>query len=426
VDSAPRRALFQFAVPGGALWLAAVLLAYFAPVRSLAPAFLDAFSWLIFAAGALLAWRFRSSRVLFTLLALWLADRALVTWAAHPATGATARAALDLVALLLPVNLVFFCLLGEVGFSLESLGYGSGILLLQTVGVTVLCRPENAGIARWLERGVMGGDLLSWSRLPQAALLLFAAGFAVFATRAVTRRKPVESAFFWSLAAAFLALQWGTGRAARIQFAAAGVILVVALIENSYRLAYQDELTGLPARRALNEALLAVGGRFAVAMVDVDHFKLFNDRFGHDAGDQVLRLVAARLADVEGGGEAFRYGGEEFAILFAEASAEETLPHLEELRQSLEATRFVVRGPDRSQRRRPERRYTPPGRRPVGETRAVARVTISLGVAEVSERNPTPELVVHAADQALYRAKEAGRNRIEVAGRRTLATAIGG
>ena len=60
-------------------------------------------------------------------------------------------------------------------------------------------------------------------------------------------------------------------------------------------MAYHDELTGLPGRRALNEALLRVGSRYAVAMVDVDHFKHFNDAYGHEVGDQVLRMVAAQL-----------------------------------------------------------------------------------------------------------------------------------
>jgi len=72
----------------------------------------------------------------------------------------------------------------------------------------------------------------------------------------------------------------------------------------------------LPSRRALIERLPSLGRRYTVAMVDVDHFKNFNDTYGHDAGDQVLRMVASRLGEVSGGGTAFRYGGEEFTILF--------------------------------------------------------------------------------------------------------------
>ena len=76
-------------------------------------------------------------------------------------------------------------------------------------------------------------------------------------------------------------------------------------------MAYHDELTGLPGRRALNEALLRVGSRYAVAMVDVDHFKHFNDAYGHEVGDQVLRMVAAQLDRGGGGGFSLHRGAPE-------------------------------------------------------------------------------------------------------------------
>jgi GGDEF domain-containing protein len=75
----------------------------------------------------------------------------------------------------------------------------------------------------------------------------------------------------------------------------------------------------------------------------------------------------------------------------------------------------MVRGPDRSQRRRDERRYAKPGRRPVGYARTRTSVTVSIGVAEAGARLATPELVIEAADQALYYAKGQGRNRVEIA-----------
>ena len=97
--------------------------------------------------------------------------------------------------------------------------------------------------------------------------------------------------------AVFAALSWrAAGPGQELWLATAGLILVVAVIEASYMMAYRDGLTELPSRRALNEALPRLSGQFTVAMVDVDHFKRFNDTYGHDAGDHVLRLVAARLA----------------------------------------------------------------------------------------------------------------------------------
>src|SRR5260221_309408 len=73
-----------------------------------------------------------------------------------------------------------------------------------------------------------------------------------------------------------------------------------------YSPAYQDELSRLASRRAFNDALLRLKHPYAIAAVDIDHFKRINDNFGHDTGDQVLRLVASRLSRVSGGGEAFR------------------------------------------------------------------------------------------------------------------------
>jgi len=194
-------------------------------------------------------------------------------------------------------------------------------------------------------------------------------------------------------------------------------MMAVAMVETGYRLAYHDELTGLPGRRAFNQALLSLNTRFAIAMVDVDHFKNFNDTYGHETGDQVLRMVAARLAKVGGGGKAYRYGGEEFAIVFPNSDSFDAEDHLDTLRETIEHTAFNVRGPDRSDRRRPERRYAPPGRKPIGKQSDVASVTVSMGLAQASARLWTPAMVVEAADRALYAAKNNGRNRVEIAGR---------
>jgi diguanylate cyclase (GGDEF)-like protein len=141
-----------------------------------------------------------------------------------------------------------------------------------------------------------------------------------------------------------------------------------------------------------------------VAMVDVDHFKKFNDIHGHDVGDQVLRTVAGRLACVAGGGRAFRYGGEEFAVLFPGKTAAESAPHLETLRTSVAGATFTLRGQDR-----PTRKPTSPGAR--GASARQVAVTVSIGAAQ-ARGAALPEQVVKAADRALYRAKEGGRNRV--------------
>ena len=214
-----------------------------------------------------------------------------------------------------------------------------------------------------------------------------------------------RSGSLWALLTAFVALLAGkTEPLLTFYFATAGLILVVSLIETSRSMALDDELTGLPGRRALNEELLKLGSRYAIAMVDIDHFKDFNDDHGHDVGDQLLRKVGARLLSVGGGGKAFRYGGEEFSVLFDGKTRDEAAPVLEKFRAELAAAPFIVRA-----KSRPRKKPTSP--LPAGSQKKVS-VTVSIGVAEPDGSHGTPDQVIKAADAALYRAKRSGRNRL--------------
>jgi diguanylate cyclase (GGDEF)-like protein len=401
-------------VPGGALLMAALVLAQVPATHATAPPVVNFLLWAAMLGALAMAWRFHSSRVLVAALVLCLADRALALLGHTSAPAANAGFAL--LAILVPLNLIFFCVIGECGLTLTSVGSGAGILSIQAAAVMVLARPENLEFARWAEHAFLPREFFAWTPLPQLALLAFAAAMAWLGMRMSLLRKPVDCAFFWSACAAFVGLQAASpGRASSLYFATGVLMLAAALVETSYRLAFLDELTGLPGRRSFNQDLLALGDSYSIAMVDVDHFKRFNDAYGHDTGDQVLRMVAGQLARVGGGGRAFRYGGEEFAIVFPGHSVQDCTAHLEELRAAIARSSFMVRGPDRSQRRRDERRYVRPGRRPVGSAKTRTAVTVSIGVAESSARLAAAELVIEAADQALYYAKGQGRNRVEVA-----------
>jgi len=245
--------------------------------------------------------------------------------------------------------------------------------------------------------------------VPLVGRIAFAAAFAAAVWRAYPRFLALDVGKAGSLVAFFAACWWIDRYGAFAAFmTAAGVILLVAVLQESYRLAFRDELTGLPSRRALDERMRALGSRYTVAMGDVDHFKKFNDTHGHDIGDQVLRLVAARLAEVGGGGRAFRYGGEEFTVLFPDTPLKEALPHLDAVRKAIEDYRMAIRADDRPKSERKGSK-----RRGDGQADETLAVTISIGVAEPKAGGDMkPAEVIKAADEALYRAKQGGRNRV--------------
>jgi diguanylate cyclase (GGDEF)-like protein len=366
----------------------------------------------VFAAGLMLSWRFNSSRILFSLLVLLIAHRAVAFFAeGHVATG-PGRTAVLLMALMVPLNLVVFSVIKERGLVFAGVFPRFVLLLLEAVMVAVLCRPENSVMMP-----------ASSAKLPTWAMLGFVAALAVFVVRFFQHGKLIEPGFVWTSAAVFFWLEFAPlGKMSDAYVATAGLILTASLVETSYVLAYHDELTGIRGRRAFNESLLSLDQQYAIAIVDIDHFKKFNDTYGHDVGDQVLCLVASRLSNVSGGGQAFRCGGEEFSIIFRDMPAKDALEHLEALRQTIETSVFRLRKTDRRSAPRagdPDRRRTTrkkasavPVLQPVNDL----SVTVSIGVAEASTRNRTPEQVIEAADQALYQAKRNGRNRVELAG----------
>ncbi|WNC73088.1 GGDEF domain-containing protein [Thalassotalea psychrophila] len=177
-------------------------------------------------------------------------------------------------------------------------------------------------------------------------------------------------------------------------------ILVVVI--DSYSLAYRDELTGLPSRRALKQLSLSLGNSYSVSMVDIDHFKKFNDKYGHDIGDQVLKLVASKLTEVKKGGKVFRYGGEEFTIVFPRKSLEQSKQELERIRKLIANYKMVIRDPKRQTK--DERTHNKTSNKKVS-------VTISIGVAKRTQKQDF-EQTLKVADQALYKAKKSGRNNV--------------
>jgi GGDEF domain-containing protein len=423
-------------VPGGILLVGVAALLYSGWLTLALPAL----SFLYYSAligGMLLAWRFHSSRVFLALVVLFLAQESLALFGGgHLSPGTPGWAVVQAAAVLVPLNFVLIAVMQEKGFTLSAMAPVGLFLFVQSVIVAVLCRAAEGLSSPPARAHHLATPLV----LPDYALVVFAAAGILLLARFLITRKPADSALLWSLSAFFLSLHFtGITRTSTVYSATAACILAASIVENSYLLAYHDELTTLPSRRAFNDALLRLQHPYSIAVVDIDHFKRFNDTYGHDTGDQVLRLVAASLSRVTGGGQAYRCGGEEFNILFPGKTTAEVVEHLQQLRRAIESSEFrtrsgdrrqAPRGPDRRNERARGRARKAQAIRELAQEKAAAplSVTVSIGVATSGKRETDPDVVLQAADKALYRAKDNGRNRVETAApprRRTQVKAAG-
>lgn len=191
-----------------------------------------------------------------------------------------------------------------------------------------------------------------------------------------------------------------------VGFTTLTLVLLHALLRMYWQKVYQDPLTSVSNRQALDERLHTLNGNFSLAMVDIDHFKKFNDTYGHAEGDNVLRMVAQHLEE-NLGDKVYRYGGEEFCVVFEKTTLDAAKTMMEKTRSTLEKRKFILRGqrnPGYNGIKFPFRKSEPRGKR--------VHITFSVGVSHATATHQTAEEVIKRADHALYEAKEKGRNRV--------------
>ena len=391
-------------------------------------------------AGLLLAWRFHSSRIFFSVLSLFLAQQAISYFSqGHVAASWTRkhRAGRSRPALASQLCAAF-------------VSARKGIQLFQHRASSAVAfrRVGNRGSAlspRIVSRRATrcASRCLAPAPLPFATLLAFAAAAIVLLIRYLLFHKPVEGGLFWALAAIFLSLHFGgVGRIPTAYFAAAAFILAGAIVETSYLLAYRDELTALPSRRAFHEVLLGLAttvfhrhGRHRSLQALQRHLRPRHRRSGVAHGGVTPGASQRRRTSLP-----LRRRGIRHRV---PRQNDQLMSWIiwKSLRSDIESSKLRLRGPDRRQQSRgPDRRnQRGRGRTQTGHairqlSRATApasselSVTASIGVATSRQENPSAEEVIQAADKALYRAKAAGRNRIETAAaprRRTRSKAAG-
>ncbi|RJG12321.1 GGDEF domain-containing protein [Pseudomonas cavernicola] len=356
-------------------------------------------------------------RELFLLLVVYLAYFLLDTqtdfYHAHGQARPDAALVFHLCSLLLPLLYGLYAAWLERTHLLRDLIARAAVLFAVGGVALALAQRYPDGLLAWLTQIRWPALHADWMSMIQLAYPVFLLAFGVLLVQYLRHPRPLHAAqlvgllgLCWMLPKTFL-----LPHVLNVMSSQVMLILVAAVAHEAYQMAFRDELTGLPGRRALSERLPRLGRNYVIAMADVDHFKQFNDTHGHDVGDQVLRVVASQLRKIGGGGKAYRYGGEEFTLVFSGKTLEECRPHLEAVRQAIEAYSVQLR--DKGSRPQNDRR----GRQKrAGAAASSVSVTVSIGVAEKESDQRTPEEVIKAADQALYAAKGAGRNCVMVHG----------
>lgn len=371
--------------------------------------------YLLLVVASILSLSFNQTRLFLGLLltalvmAVLLGDVQRAGMFAVPASPAL----LHLIAALHPVVLGLLLFSRERGL-LTMIGMMRLAVILGLPFLVLLLAPKEAAPpVGWLGMRFLPEAISHLTPLPDLVLVIYGVVLLALLLRLFFWPAGVEAAFLGLVPGSGLALHsYPSSAGMQLFFSAAVLTVLWSIIRNSFHMAYRDELTGLPARRALREQLLKLGRRYSIAMLDVDHFKKFNDRYGHDVGDQVLQMVATYLARAGGGSKAYRYGGEEFTLVFSGRESAAVMPHLEKLRQAIADAQFVVRGKGRP-RRKPQKGAKTGSSKAIAEKKKV-QITISIGVSDSSGPEKTADEVIKAADKALYRAKKKGRNRVSV------------
>ena len=384
------RRVISLVVPGAVLLFVAWAIHQEQSVRETAVRYAAFICFGTLAASTLLSWYHNYARVLCASIVATLAIWTFGQPNLEPGMMESA------MVFLLPLNFALFASMKEHGLMTLEGAFKAGLIAVQILLVELAGDSSSAMLHTFLR---FGEHSLYWTWMSWSVVISFTAVACFLVALICLRRTSVEAGLFWALIGLLAAISHAGDPGTLYLFGSAvGLVLSFAVLEHGFDMAYRDELTGLPGRRAFNEVLQQLRRRYTIAMCDVDDFKSFNDTYGHDAGDQILKTVASMLFGVKGGGRAFRYGGEEFALVFNGRSAEEVQPFLESMRDAISQMGLVLNG------RAPTEKTRGP------DAEASLRITVSIGVADSSGNHVRPEVVLEAADAALYRAKEAGKN----------------
>lgn len=351
---------------------------------------------------------FKQMRFALLSFALILAYYLIQTRLQTPLNRGTTLLELSMLCFLLPVCCFLTYVVDEMHFTFKQcMVYLATLGVMAIWGKITLAYFTEAHLEQWTQ-----GVLFSLQRISSLPLVLLLYSIAMIGISAlfVIRYNRIFDVVIYAtlLFTSCVFIAFDTPFISSVFFTLLACCLVFYLLSSSHELAFIDSLTQIANRQAFNSDAARVGKRYAIAMVDVDHFKQFNDTYGHDVGDQVLQLVASRIEQTLEQGKAYRFGGEEFVILYRYKDRMKMQQNLAAIRQAIESYTLRIRD-DHS---RPTNSAL--GSQQRGQAKkdaSTAKVTVSIGAA-LSHRHRALHDTLICADKALYQAKRAGRNQV--------------
>ena len=400
--------MFRFCFP---LFLLAILLAGMNNVILVTDSnlgFASNLPYILLSVAVLLCHTFRQGRMAMVSVTMLVAYLVIQVRLQTPLSTGTTLLELSLLAALVPVTCLLVYAFPDTGVNSKSMFLYALVLVLFMIWAQLIVSHFHAGGFESWSEGLLF-TVRDFSKLPFVLVLYSLCLVGLTAILVLVYNRSIDVVVYSAiLLASSTFIFFDVQYISSTMFSLSGTLIIIYVMSASHDMAFNDQLTNIPGRHALEVDMKHLGRKYSMAMVDIDHFKKFNDTYGHDIGDDVLKLVASILKETTGGARAYRYGGEEFTIIFKGKHAEQVEEHLQTLVSEVHNYDMTIR----NAKERPDNHDEGIKKRGKnGQSAEVVNVSVSIGLAD-STTTKHPEEVLKLADQALYKAKKTGRNKL--------------
>ena len=364
--------------------------------------------YILLSVAVLLCHTFRQGRMAMVSLTMLVAYFIIQVRLQTPLNTGTTLLELSLLAALVPVTCLLVYAFPDNGVNSKSMFlYALVVVLFMVWAQLIVSHFHAGGFESWSE-GILF-TVRDFSKLPFILVLYSLCLLGLTSILVLVYNRSIDVVVYSAILLSsstfiFFDIQYISST----MFSLSGILIIVYVMSASHDMAFNDQLTNIPGRHALEVDMKHLGRKYSMAMVDIDHFKKFNDTYGHDIGDDVLKLVARILRETTGGAKAYRYGGEEFTIIFKGKNTEQAKEHLQVLISEIQNYNMIIRN---THDRPDDHEVGMQKRGKNGKPTKVVNVTVSIGLSD-STTTKQPEEVLKLADNALYKAKETGRNKL--------------